>query len=267
MLLVRHAIRPGHPLRVNRSSPHALGLTHCFARYQGQLYDVLAQNSGGLTVPNTIVATPHVGMACTFAAGNSIALNLSGDATLGARPCTWVSWLYPTALGADHDSATWWSSGKDTSFYGWYASVGAGHANIYTDGAGSWLDGTDPITVNQWNMAAFALDTSYRAVSANGRPKQTDSLSSVPRPEVDTIYYGRRVDGLGGAPSFIGYLAELRRYNRVLTDAELRSLYDPLTRWDLYTVPLRLPIDVPAAAGGVTGWGPLLDLSRNRLVA
>lgn len=45
-----------------------------------------------------------------------------------------------------------------------------------------------------------------------------------------------------------GYISDARIYDRVLSVAELRSLYHPTTRWDLYQAPTRRAYSVPAAA-------------------
>lgn len=254
---LRSAIRPAAPVHINRASPHARGLTHCWGRYGGALYDLLSQTSAGIALPSTEVSSPVVGMGAAIGAGNF--LNMGWTSALESPATqTWVAWVYPTTAGADHDAQSWFSVGTTGAIYEWYASLGGGHVNLYTGATGTWLDGTDPIRVNEWNMVAFAVSGSYRGVSANGRPNQTDGGNgAITSPgDVGTIaYYGRRVDGLGGAPSLLGNVAELRRYNRVLSDADLASLYDPMTRWDLYTQPRPLWIDVPAAvAGGGKPW-------------
>ncbi len=250
MIRIRNAIRPSMPLGINRGSPQAKGLTHCYGRYQNQLlFDVMRQDSVGLQVMDPVKSTQEVGHAALFGVGDFIDLGLSADAALGTAPCTWVSWLYPVTLGANEDSETWWSFGTSTgSIYNWYVSVGGGTVNFYSNAAGNFFKGTDPIIANQWNMAAFAAGTNDRRVSANGRPWQGDSGSTATTGDPSNlIYYGRRVDGFG-APSFIGYLAELRRYNYVLSDAELAVMYDPMTRWDLYNVPNRQFFDILATA-------------------
>jgi hypothetical protein len=52
-----------------------------------------------------------------------------------------------------------------------------------------------------------------------------------------------------------GLLCDGRIYNRALSDAEVWSLYDPATRWDLYWVPgRRVFVDVAAAATFNPAW-------------
>jgi hypothetical protein len=55
----------------------------------------------------------------------------------------------------------------------------------------------------------------------------------------------------GSADFWDGSILDVRVYNRVLSAAEARAMYDPATRWDLYWVPRRrVFFDVGAVGGG-----------------
>ncbi len=64
--------------------------------------------------------------------------------------------------------------------------------------------------------------------------------------------------------SLAGWLADVRLWNRALSDAEVVGLFDPRTRWDLYHVPQRLWMDVATAAGG--GFFPRRNLPISQAV-
>jgi hypothetical protein len=52
---------------------------------------------------------------------------------------------------------------------------------------------------------------------------------------------------------FRGGIGECLLYNRAISPAEMWSFYDPRSRWQLYSQPLRRLFDVPAAAAGGNG--------------
>lgn len=95
-------------------------------------------------------------------------------------------------------------------------------------------------TPGTWNHAAYVGKASNdHAVFLNGRYKDTNSTDVGSIAGIDHTGIGGRADN-SPAEFFSGMLFDARIYDRPLADNEVRSMFEPETRWDLYRPRVRL---------------------------
>ena len=118
-----------------------------------------------------------------------------------------------------------------------YQVRGGGTANIET---------TTGYTAGEWHhlLAYSSSDTDHHVfIDGGGEGSSSDDISVA---GVDTTSLGARVDGIARNQYLSGAIADARIYNRVLSNAEIRQLNDPSTRWDLYEpMPRVFPVTLP----------------------
>jgi len=105
--------------------------------------------------------------------------------------------------------------------------------------------------VGTWALIGFVYDGAAIRAYCNG--VQVASTNAV-----ITLKTGDQAVEIGARNSNlqpVGYIGDVRLYNRALTAAEVWQLYDPATRWELYA-PLRKWWAIGAAAAGAVGLWP-----------
>lgn len=112
---------------------------------------------------------------------------------------------------------------------------------VVVSGAVDGVNSTANWTDGAWNMACGVLASATdRAVFVNGRFKGTDTSSAAFPSSANLTTVGAVVDAGSVGIKLSGKVADVRIYNRALSDAEVWGLYDPATRFDLYRPRVRM---------------------------
>ncbi len=154
-------------------------------------------------------------------------------------PFTVAVWCYPTSVSGDRMG---WSS-IDLNFFGWYLYNSGTTPNFQAyNGTASVASSTGTAVANTWqHMAGVETSTIARACYFNGGSKGTNTQNGAISQDVPSTRESIGIYQAGGAQAdfFSGLIADVRIYNRALSDLEVAMLYDPATRWDLYWQPNR----------------------------
>lgn len=106
---------------------------------------------------------------------------------------------------------------------------------------------TTGYSINTWHLATgiFESTTSRSALIDGGSKSTTAGAGGGHVP--DSTRIGNRTDN--DTNLFSGMIAEVRVYNRALSDAEALAHWEPPTRWELHQMPQRRWVLVTAAGG------------------
>jgi hypothetical protein len=231
---------------INRNSPQAVGLVAWYPTvdYAGSapLRDRVGVLNGTRTgTTNLVVPSGVLGKMLTINSTNywtvtdNAYLNFTGD-------CTFSFWWFSGAFNDSTDYGLW---GKGTSFPNeevqWYFykpafvatldfCIGDGSETFY---AAEFEDGPAlQILTNKLYHCVARREGTVLNTFCNGWKNRTQTWSfgsGAIYISADNLLLGKASVGNG-----IGRLADLRIYNRALSDAECQALYQPATRWDLY---------------------------------
>ena len=224
----------GVPFTVNRASPQAVGLVGWWPTVgqSGNLLDLTGRGwtmsapSSGATPSR--VATDTFGEARSFDGGDE--LNCA-TAVVSGEPFTVTCW-FKTAVTSGVQTLASLSNGSN-QFYRLFlfdANVGA-----QSQGTGAYTRTTASFAANTWSLAVGVwAATNSRAAYVNGGNPVAETTNTGATVTQTDIGVNR---GNGAAyERFTGSLADVRIYNRALSDAEIWTLWAPQTRWDLYLV-------------------------------
>jgi hypothetical protein len=252
VLSLRSAARASGPAGgiglIHRGSQHAAGLGGAWlVTSSGQVREAVV---GGFASGRVAPAASALGLVGDFSTDPTFA-DLGNIARHVGTGKTWTVWVRPSVVGADQDAQSVLTFGHPGFFladdYGPYVSVGGGTLNVYSGGAGSWTSAGSVETV-AWSHIVVRMDAAGAAMFINGRQVGT-STSLTFGASVSAARWGDRVDGNG--VSFAGQMQDLRRYDRALSAAEIYTLYDPRTRWDLYA-PITRRVWIPGSEAEAT---------------
>ena len=227
--------RPNSFTKLNRSSPLADGLVFWFAGNRPAPVDVISGRA--LTpsgTPPTFVRTTH-GAAWQFAA----TYFLSTWTPVTAGPYTISAWYSYTA-SAIRDVVSIANASTETDFVQMQAIGNTAERPVRLrigDSGGTTSPDSDITTPGHqqsvWGQGAIVIQNpTSRAVYANGRHKTTNTASRTPS-GLSRIGIGVQAKS-ALASTFTGFISDVCIWNRVLSDGEILSLYQPETRWQLY---------------------------------
>jgi len=168
-------------------------------------------------------------------------------------------------------------TGDDITIIGWFFIISGGssdmriiHQGYNTTLAGhDWmmgetgnelrarvnLDGTtqtyirDLINFGTWQHLGFVSEAGRKAFFYDGQVDEVSTSASVYSGATDNTIAIGDVPNSSGSGEFDGRIADLRVYNRALTDEEAYQLYQPQTRGDLYDFDHKRSLWVAASAG------------------
>lgn len=265
---------PRGPVRINRESPQATGL-RCLVKWGiggtiGSLSDLVTRQkiplTGGTVSSNfELRMTPNAGLAYTPVADDGLRFLETLAFTPNNQQGTISAWLKVTGAGTSN-----WRSGQIGNYYAdrflmlSYFASGAlrPSANLVVSDV-PYITSPLLLSADSWHLVAVRFDL----VNTN--------LLDITAPAMNGSSRYASVDITGLTPSFESYWvpvfylrqgqAEVRYYDRALSDAEIWSLYDPATRWDLYE-PVAPPRfwSLPIAEGGTDTSGSAVAFLKGR---
>lgn len=257
----------GAGLSINRDSPQAQGLRLWWPLHDaapGAAVD-LAGTKNALTLQAAgmrYVGSRFRGLQFNGSSqyASSAALDLSFSLSRGVTLSAWVSTTsdYNAVLVAASASG-----GSHLGLYAGWTGLDAATAGKVAGGfhnVGTWTDqyvyGTSDIDdgVLRHLAATYNASTNEMKVYVNGTVEGSNTFGATPAsfsgPE--PMYFGRYP--LAAVEYMTGYAYDPRVYNRHMSDAEVMSLYSPLTRYDLYWRKSRSAPRNAAAAASTIGF-------------
>lgn len=228
---IQTPIRPRN-LSINRASPHAVALQMAcpFFASGSNIYDASGFGRHGATVNNPLWKTDAMGAYLEFVSGSSQAVTF--PLIDGTKVGMYMSaWFYLTTAAA---RAQLWTVG-DSGSSGF--SVEIKSSSVFTltaNGIGGWSGGDIAITTGTWHNLVWTITAgNVWTAYLNGVQAATASGLSTVTP-TDRIELGRFFFSPSHAFFLNGRIADFRIGYYCPTAAEVWSMYDPATRWDLY---------------------------------
>src|SRR5437773_6933608 len=154
-------------------------------------------------------------------AGTGSTLNFTGSFSLAA-------WIYPITLGGGSAGviADRRTTGNTVGYSFRFTTSGTGLTFILNAAAGSdqVASNSSVITLNVWQHVVVTYNTTGKAVNfyVNAVGAGSGTTSTDPLTNSGSFYIGNREDLSRG---FNGYIDEVRAYSRVLTSADVSTLY------------------------------------------
>ena len=247
-------------IKLNLASPQARGLVSFIApSYSSAVIADVARGGalmrtvarGGGSLP-TLVGSALGGWGTLFQSQDHYYTDAAFTGIPAAANATIVQWVYI----------------PDTSRLGVFVKVGGGTSGFglgvgatQTNNSGNNLVGiyefvryiASGVAIGTgWHLCGMTVNASgFPTLYLDGRSVYSDTSGTPSAPSAGiNVGYSGSINGL--PPSGCGFLHGLT-YNRALSDAEMRALYDPQTRWDLYYVPgRRVYFDLGATPTGRT---------------
>lgn len=250
--------RPQGPPVLNAASPFVRGLTARWvysnaATPYSLIRSIPGVQEGGTTTLRGELVTSLMGVA-----GASAYINTRQTVTTAAQAFSGAAWVRFPSLAARCGIFGQRDGGGDGVAFEYGSTANA--LSFILFGAFGQRDSSSTsglITAGVPVLVGFSYGGTFCSFYVNGRLVSTSTFGAYSIIQVSSSYpcylqaWNNQSGGGGGA---IGAgatdLAEVSAWNRVLSDADHWSLYDPQTRWDLYYVPGRRVFFDLAAGGG-----------------
>lgn len=261
----RSLFRPQGPVKLNRSCPHVAGLIGCWAFHLAggrKLVEISGRaRDGAFTNEASWVPGMEGGWAVKFD-GTNDSISGTGCPLDQAAQATVAFWMRTTAAsdskyivslplvssgsnGVDFRTATTTLRTIVTSNT---SQVDVGDSTAFADGA--------------WHHVCTTYDNSNVRFFRNGVEKGSAALNGAVNIQNDGEFNFGRFGSFGAY--WDGQLADVRIWNRALSAAEVRSLWHPATRWDLYQPRRTRGYQLPAAPASGPPLGSLALLGVGR---
>jgi hypothetical protein len=169
------------------------------------------------------VATPTwAGGGISFAGQQLI--SVANDPSIQTNQFSLFAGIVPASFGGTHDSNSVFAFGR----YSFYISVGTGAVCLFTNSAGSWVDGTRQMAVGQQHVVGATKDATKRNVYLNGAwDNSSPDAGAIPY-DTSGGMIGNRPDAANPTTQFNGLILWVGWWTRALSPAEIQQLYlDP----------------------------------------
>lgn len=252
--------RPSGPIGINWDSPQAVGLLAWWPM-MGDLTNYFNHGRFNLT------ADPSPAIVGAGQPINGAAMQFNGSAVYTSErvltstgfPFSYTCWGLSNVSGAGpRESCAVGTSIYTSAFLrawynlSWGSNSGSSQISVLSkDGGGtSYARATVDFTVGRWHHAVgvWAANNSRRVYMDGANSAVNTDVrnfdSSVNRQSIGGVYHNTTTI----EQPFDGRITDVRIYGKALTAAEVRAIYDPETRWDLYWQPSRQTIfDIAAS--------------------
>ncbi len=207
-----------------------------------------ASDSAGINNPAVVSGIRYtdgkVGQAFQFDGDNSL-ITVPRSPSLTTSDLTITAWIFPTDAAAPRPIVDCGGPGQASSIQLWVHTTGglsvtpgALHAVIRDERGGYEVDDPDPVApMNQWSYVAFTADAKTRtlrlycngilvATAASPIPLHQDLFANV-----NIGYRDAASSELLAGLHFRGALDEIKIYNCVLNDEQIRLEYNTSSTW------------------------------------
>lgn len=182
-------------------------------------------NQGVLTNgPTRATSTCKVSYCLGFDGSNDHVNSGSSSSLSFTNPITISAWVYPTATKSQNSIVT---KGDGDFTYNYYFLLQGQNKLRFNQTGGINVVSTNAIPGNnQWTHVVVTYDGSNAVFYINGQFDSTGS-GAVGSTNPYPLYIGwDGYDGVPGQNNFIGYIDDVRIYNRALSTDEIKRLYD-----------------------------------------
>ena len=161
-----------------------------------------------------------------FPGGGNCFRSGSGSATAITVPITGAHWVYPTVASQGCGFLNHFHNSTHIPFVsvlGTYTTGGVWCVGAYHLTYGhSWMSSGYAPPVNQFSWLCWTIDTAYTMRTyVNGAFTAQAQLAFVPVGSDQDVFIGARWD----AAAFVGYMTDVRLYNKALSQAEITEIY------------------------------------------
>jgi len=239
----RAAFRPvnANRLSVNLSHPLANGLVALFDIQHGAVRNLLRQSSGNHEAPLSggtydLRSNATVGQVASnwgFTGAETTALNFSGSFTVAC----WVkveSLASATSFNTVFSKSTFVNA---TNNSGWALQVRPNNAWNFCifNNNGSYVWTAAQVTVGEHLIVGTLNPGVAKSFYIDGRKVNTSAAANTTMATTAGLTYSEPAVNVSPATDI--HVRFCAGWSRILTDAEIWSLYDSRTRWDLYMRP------------------------------
>jgi len=262
---------------INRSSMQAAGLTNWWP-FQfgagGGYLDVIAGLHGNAVGGLAHGAGPVLGSAPNFD-GTNDAINTVAPAastqnhTTGAYPFSIAAWVVPLFINGSGNqefariivhpvnsfaAPAMMAVGTDNSSPAkFYALLGDGSA-----GGQASVTGTTTLTFGMAYHVVMTSTSTLMKLFVNGVQEGSTAHTIGRSPSAIALCFGKPIVPVTTTQfMWKGFIGDVRIYNRILDPAQIFAMYNPMTRWELYQLPLLI---AGAGAMGAAQLRPILTI-------
>lgn len=252
--------RPVGPFYLNTDSPQSVGLLAWVPITHGITRDYVTNQRLVLEPGTRFAAGPEgIGLDCTIT-GSGATVTALPEWKAGA-PFTLVAYSRQISSSVVSYSAYASVNYSEPNANPYVAPGGIGlqgtglSSNYQITGSLVWLDWSGaPSTstiLDQLNIMVLRVKSGTQDIINNAVVKGSATTAATGTSTTATTQLV--IGSEDGAARIGAYIYDVRLYNRFLSDADVWSLYDPRTRWDLYQVrSRRIYFDIAAAAAAST---------------
>lgn len=233
--------RPEWPLAVKHESPQARNLVGCVQSIHGRLIDLVdpALALSGVYDP---AGHAQLGMGLRFDGANERHVVATPARLQLGVPLSFDCWFAgigtPSGnggiFGTNHNSAS------NDPYAGYQLGVSSDASvyqlNVNSGGTFTLFTTTFAVTSGLHHLCA-TVSASARVVYLDGIAQGTTGVSSPTYHATSEFTCGETYGALGRIANIVFFVG--RVWSRELTAGDVRHLYNPHTRWDLYRSPLR----------------------------
>jgi len=234
--------RPQWPHTLNKDSWAAQGLVAWYpfppfkdATSLGPRYQQTLMNNGSIAW----VSDPEMGLVPHWAGPTGTTEFFEFDsAVFTATPFSIAAWVRNDAAALGNDFCIAQVGDKDVAQH--YFRLGSEdltgdrvRAAVAAGGAQASADTTTAFSLNEWFHAVGSFDSSTSRSSWMNASGKTTNTESRTVSGADRTSIGIEGDSSPG-DSWEGDMADVRFYNKVMTDEFVDYLFQPWSRWDLY---------------------------------
>lgn len=236
---------PSGAFRLNRDSQQAKGLVFWAPLMGPRAFDYISGKDLVKIGTTTAYTNGVEGRLCwTFNGVNGDGLYL--DSTVAtAVPVTMLAWVYCLSDTGNQIAVSIGDTAANNDFFALrYSGNVAGdpiRAGSSVGGTESLASTTVPYPINTWShaTAVFSSATARESyLNANAITRGANATSSTPA-SLDRIGIGHRAT-LAAGNNIIGYIADVRIYNRILSRQEIFAIWEISTRWELFEPVVKL---------------------------
>lgn len=204
-----------------------------FDEASGDLVDALGANTLTATASAPGTAAGVLGTARSFTSGSSQGFSLADNAALSAgdRDFHFAGWVFPTVFSSGNGKYVFSKADTASTREYWLVIISAtNNAQFSVTAAGSTIVSVTASSVNMTASNWYFVDCGHDSVNnqifcrVNNGTKHTTAHTTGVFDSGSTF----RMSGVLSATNFYfdGRLDELGRWNRLLTDAEITTLYN-----------------------------------------
>lgn len=190
------------------------------------VYDRSGQGNNGTLTNGPTKVQGRVGQALSFdGTDDYVAINHSSD-LVPSSEITLSAWVYPEATGDNYDFISKFDVGAQRGYNLRIDSNNTLVFDLSTGATNSWVIGNTVFSTNQWHHVVATYNGSAIKVYVNGVEDGSTAVSGSIYSSTADLFIGRIDPAYAANRYFEGKIDEVRIYDKALTAAEVKQLYN-----------------------------------------